>query len=167
MSAVSTSFPAAPAMRRKPKSSPAHLERPRRERQAPSSGFVRAWGRTDLRAAARGTLFAGIMLGYHRAAAAPANWLLDEGDTVDTGDRLFKIRHLPGHSPGSIALLDEEEMASSSPGDAHLRRRTGGRHSWRSRICRPISGRCAGLPELDIRIGRGGHGPKLRRARHA
>jgi glyoxylase-like metal-dependent hydrolase (beta-lactamase superfamily II) len=26
---------------------------------------------------------------------------------VDTGDRRFSVLHLPGHSPGSIALLDE------------------------------------------------------------
>ena len=32
---------------------------------------------------------------------------LGEADTIDTGDRVFKILHLPGHSPGSIGLLDE------------------------------------------------------------
>jgi glyoxylase-like metal-dependent hydrolase (beta-lactamase superfamily II) len=33
--------------------------------------------------------------------------LLVEGDTVDLGNRSFSVLHLPGHSPGSIALLDE------------------------------------------------------------
>ncbi len=37
---------------------------------------------------------------------APATWLVDEGDRVDLGDRSFDILHLPGHSPGSIALLE-------------------------------------------------------------
>jgi glyoxylase-like metal-dependent hydrolase (beta-lactamase superfamily II) len=30
-----------------------------------------------------------------------------EGDVVDLGDRTFVVLHLPGHSPGSIALWDE------------------------------------------------------------
>ena len=38
---------------------------------------------------------------------APLTDLLDEGDHVDLGDRRFTVLHLPGHSPGSIALLDE------------------------------------------------------------
>ncbi len=32
---------------------------------------------------------------------------LDEGDRVDLGDRELTVLHLPGHTPGSIALLDE------------------------------------------------------------
>lgn len=39
-------------------------------------------------------------------AAAPATWLLEEGDIVDLGDRAFEVLHLPGHSPGSIGLWD-------------------------------------------------------------
>lgn len=38
---------------------------------------------------------------------APLSELLEEGDTVDLGDRRFTVLLLPGHSPGSIALLDE------------------------------------------------------------
>jgi len=37
---------------------------------------------------------------------APATKLLPEGSTVDTGDRSFEVFHLPGHSPGSIALYE-------------------------------------------------------------
>jgi glyoxylase-like metal-dependent hydrolase (beta-lactamase superfamily II) len=40
-------------------------------------------------------------------AAAPATWLLEDGDVVDLGDRAFEVLHLPGHSPGSIGLWDE------------------------------------------------------------
>lgn len=38
---------------------------------------------------------------------APATCLLREGDVVDLGDRHFKVIHLPGHSPGSIALWEK------------------------------------------------------------
>ncbi|MEL7542302.1 MAG: MBL fold metallo-hydrolase [Pseudomonadota bacterium] len=31
---------------------------------------------------------------------------LDDGDKIDLGDRVFDVFHLPGHSPGSIALLE-------------------------------------------------------------
>jgi glyoxylase-like metal-dependent hydrolase (beta-lactamase superfamily II) len=39
------------------------------------------------------------------AAAAPpeAIW---EGDTIDIGGRVFEVIHIPGHTPGSIALFD-------------------------------------------------------------
>lgn len=33
---------------------------------------------------------------------------VDEGDVVDIGDRRFDVLHLPGHSPGSIALFERE-----------------------------------------------------------
>lgn len=33
---------------------------------------------------------------------------LEENDGVDLGDRLFRVLHLPGHSPGSIGLLEEK-----------------------------------------------------------
>lgn len=39
---------------------------------------------------------------------APPSGLLEEGDILDLGDRLFRVLHLPGHSPGSIALYEEE-----------------------------------------------------------
>lgn len=38
---------------------------------------------------------------------APATRLLRDGDVVDLGDRHFEVVHLPGHSPGSIALWEE------------------------------------------------------------
>jgi glyoxylase-like metal-dependent hydrolase (beta-lactamase superfamily II) len=37
---------------------------------------------------------------------APPTGLLEEGDVVDLGDRVFSVLHLPGHSPGSIGLLE-------------------------------------------------------------
>jgi glyoxylase-like metal-dependent hydrolase (beta-lactamase superfamily II) len=37
---------------------------------------------------------------------APATVLLDDGDVIDLGDRTFEVLHVPGHSPGSIALWE-------------------------------------------------------------
>lgn len=37
---------------------------------------------------------------------APATRLLRDGDVIDLGDRHFEVLHLPGHSPGSIALWE-------------------------------------------------------------
>ena len=38
--------------------------------------------------------------------AAQAARLIGEGDFVDLGNRAFEVLHLPGHSPGSIALWE-------------------------------------------------------------
>ena len=38
---------------------------------------------------------------------APVTRAVDEGDVIDLGDRHFSVMHLPGHSPGSIALWEE------------------------------------------------------------
>jgi glyoxylase-like metal-dependent hydrolase (beta-lactamase superfamily II) len=37
---------------------------------------------------------------------APPTRLVPEGSVVDIGDRSFEVIHLPGHSPGSIALYE-------------------------------------------------------------
>ncbi len=37
---------------------------------------------------------------------APADWILEQGDIIDLGDRHFEVLHVPGHSPGSIALWE-------------------------------------------------------------
>jgi glyoxylase-like metal-dependent hydrolase (beta-lactamase superfamily II) len=37
---------------------------------------------------------------------APATRLLEEGDVIDLGNRHFEVLHVPGHSPGSIALWE-------------------------------------------------------------
>lgn len=42
---------------------------------------------------------------YNFHAAEPTR-ILHAGDVIDLGDRTFEILHLPGHSPGCIALYD-------------------------------------------------------------
>lgn len=53
----------------------------------------------------------------YRVRPAPLTGYLDEGDVVDLGERAFHILHLPGHSPGSIALYDRKSEVLFS-GDA-------------------------------------------------
>ncbi len=43
---------------------------------------------------------------YTVQPAAPT-WLVEEGDVVDLGNRVFEVLHLPGHSPGSIGLWEK------------------------------------------------------------
>lgn len=38
--------------------------------------------------------------------SAPVDAPLRDGDQIDLGDRCFEVVHLPGHTPGSAALLD-------------------------------------------------------------
>lgn len=51
------------------------------------------------------------------ARASPATRLVHEGDLIETGTRSLRVLHLPGHSPGSIALFDEGDGTLFS-GDA-------------------------------------------------
>lgn len=51
---------------------------------------------------------AGYDLDTYTIKPAPLTGYLDEGDVVDLGDRAFNVFHLPGHSPGSIALYDRK-----------------------------------------------------------
>ncbi len=40
--------------------------------------------------------------------AAPATRIVEDGDVIDLGDRVFEVIHTPGHSPGGIALWEAE-----------------------------------------------------------
>lgn len=42
----------------------------------------------------------------HEMIGAIPTQTLAEGDVIDTGDRVFEVLHLPGHSPGSIGLWE-------------------------------------------------------------
>ncbi|MGC4815012.1 MBL fold metallo-hydrolase [Micromonospora sp. DT228] len=43
----------------------------------------------------------------YRIAPMTLHRLLDDGDHVDLGGRTLTVLHLPGHTPGSVALLEE------------------------------------------------------------
>jgi glyoxylase-like metal-dependent hydrolase (beta-lactamase superfamily II) len=50
---------------------------------------------------------AGWHVSGYRVRPAPLSRAIQEGDTIDLGDRVLSVLHLPGHSPGSIGLYDE------------------------------------------------------------
>ncbi|MER9230680.1 MBL fold metallo-hydrolase [Mesorhizobium sp. M0622] len=94
----------------------------------------------------------------YRIPPAPLTRTLDEGDMVDLGDRQFRVLHLPGHSPDSIALFDETDglfFAGDAIYDAMLidDLPDSDRAAYRRTMQR--------LLELPIRIGHGGHGPSF------
>jgi len=48
----------------------------------------------------------GFVVETYCVRPAPVTRLLVEGDVIDLGDRVLEVLHLPGHSPGSIALWE-------------------------------------------------------------
>ncbi|MEQ1689072.1 MAG: MBL fold metallo-hydrolase [Sphingopyxis sp.] len=60
---------------------------------------------------------AGFDIKAHAMQPAKASRIVAEGDIIDTGDRAFEVLHLPGHSPGSIALW-EAKTGTLFSGDA-------------------------------------------------
>jgi glyoxylase-like metal-dependent hydrolase (beta-lactamase superfamily II) len=50
--------------------------------------------------------YAGFTVEQYTLRGVEPTQILQEGDVLDLGDRAFEILHLPGHSPGSIALYD-------------------------------------------------------------
>jgi glyoxylase-like metal-dependent hydrolase (beta-lactamase superfamily II) len=98
----------------------------------------------------------------YRVRAAPATRLVEDGEVIDLGDRYFTVKHVPGHSPGSIALWEEttgvllsgdavydgplvDDAYHSNPED------------YVATMCR--------LRELPVRVVHGGHYPSFGRDR--
>lgn len=65
------------------------------------SGYVRAESFTALP-------YSGFDHTQYHVKPAPLTGYLDDGDVLDLGDRVFRVLHLPGHSPGSIALYEAD-----------------------------------------------------------
>lgn len=86
---------------------------------------------------------------------APLTFLLGEGDHVDLGGRRFTVLHLPGHSPDSIALLDEADGTFFS-GDAIYDEKlindlpNSDRETYRQTMARIL--------DLPVSVAHGGHG---------
>ncbi len=60
---------------------------------------------------------AGFDVSSFSVRSAPLTRTLVDGDVIDLGDRAFEVLHLPGHSPGSIGLLERRTHTLFS-GDA-------------------------------------------------
>lgn len=52
--------------------------------------------------------FKGFDFDLYKVLPAPATQLISEGDEIDLGNRLLKVFHMPGHSPGSVCLYEEK-----------------------------------------------------------
>ena len=95
--------------------------------------------------------------------ATTATETLDEGDTIDLGDHVLTVLHLPGHSPGSIGLWEEKSGILFS-GDAVYRdgplldqmpgSDVGAYLQTMERLC-----------DLPVSIVHGGHDPSFARPR--
>jgi glyoxylase-like metal-dependent hydrolase (beta-lactamase superfamily II) len=93
--------------------------------------------------------------------AAPTH-LVRGGDEIDLGDRRFSIIDLPGHTPGSIGLVDHEERALVS-GDAVY---DGGLiDALPESDVETYLGTMEGLLRLDVDVVYPGHGWPFDRAR--
>lgn len=98
----------------------------------------------------------------YQIAPAPLTEMVREGSIIEIGSSSFEVLHLPGHSPGSIALLDGHNGVLFS-GDAIY---DGGlvddlpgcdRKTYRQTMSR--------LKDIDVRIAYGGHGNPMSQQR--
>lgn len=94
----------------------------------------------------------------YRLQPAPLTMAVGEGDVIDLGDKRLSVLHLPGHSPGSIGLLDTAGSRLFA-GDA----------VYRGQIVDDVPGAdiaayrrtMARLAGLDVAQVLGGHGPPI------
>jgi glyoxylase-like metal-dependent hydrolase (beta-lactamase superfamily II) len=98
----------------------------------------------------------------YRLRPARVTGPLADGDIVDPGGRPLTVLHLPGHSPGSIALFDQQDGTLFSGDvvydDVLLDTITGSDPAlYRASMRR--------LRKLPVRIVRPGHGPSFGRSR--
>ncbi|PAU77402.1 MBL fold metallo-hydrolase [Halomonas salipaludis] len=95
--------------------------------------------------------------------AAPATRLVEDGDVIDLGDRVFEVIHTPGHSPGGIALWEVRSgilFSGDIVYDGPLIEDT--YHANAADYERSMRR----LLELPLRVVHGGHFPSYGRERH-
>lgn len=104
----------------------------------------------------------GLTPEVYRISPAPLTRILAENDVIDIGDASYTVLHLPGHSSGSIGLLDERTGEFFS-GDA----------IYQGGLVDDLPGcdieaykvTMRRLAELDVDVAHGGHGEKFGKAR--
>lgn len=94
---------------------------------------------------------------------AAASRILEDGDVIDLGNRVFEVIHTPGHSPGGIALWEEKTGILFS-GDIHYDGPLidGTYDSFLAEYIRSMER----LLEIPVRIVHGGHFPSFGTERH-
>jgi len=91
----------------------------------------------------------------YKIPPAPLTTILVENDVIDIGNACYTVLHLPGHSPGSIGLLDQRTGEFFS-GDAIYE---GGLvDDLPGCNIEAYKGTMARLSELDVGVVHGGHG---------
>jgi glyoxylase-like metal-dependent hydrolase (beta-lactamase superfamily II) len=99
----------------------------------------------------------------YRVRPAPATRMLEDGDVIDLGDRHFQVLHVPGHSPGSIALWESQSgilLSGDAVYDGPLI--DDAYHSNRDDYVATMRR----LAELPVRVVHGGHYPSFGRDRY-
>jgi len=81
-----------------------------------------------------------------------ATSFLADGEVVDLGDRSFMVLHTPGHTAGSICLLDEHDGTLFSGDAIYVDARLG----WEDPVAFGAS--LERLRDIDVRIVHSGHG---------
>jgi glyoxylase-like metal-dependent hydrolase (beta-lactamase superfamily II) len=69
---------------------------------------ISRWRKAARSPAARAVLPPSFDPGNYRIAPKPATRLLQDGDSIDLGQRQISVLHVPGHSPGHVAYFDGE-----------------------------------------------------------
>ena len=94
---------------------------------------------------------------------APATHFIEDGDTIDIGDRHFVVVHTPGHSPGSIAMWEAASgvlFSGDTVYDGPLVT-----DAWHSSMDDYVHS-MERLLTLPVRVVHGGHFPSFGRERH-
>jgi glyoxylase-like metal-dependent hydrolase (beta-lactamase superfamily II) len=106
---------------------------------------------------------AGYELSDYRVLPAPPTRVVDEGDTIDLGDRSFTVLHLPGHTPGEIGLWEAETRTLYS-GDCVYESGMLLDELTESSIADYVRS-MQRLRDVDVRLVRGGHDDEFGRER--
>ncbi|QPC93290.1 MBL fold metallo-hydrolase [Mesorhizobium sp. INR15] len=112
-------------------------------------------------------MFDGMPQGWNSARykipPAPTDHLLEAGDVVDLGDRVFEVIHTPGHSPGGIALYEKRTgilLSGDIIYDGHLI--DDAYHSVVDAYVETL----LRMRDLDVSVVHGGHFPSFGKVRY-
>jgi glyoxylase-like metal-dependent hydrolase (beta-lactamase superfamily II) len=105
----------------------------------------------------------GFELSDYRIEPAEPTRVVEDGDTIDLGDRSFTVLHLPGHTPGEIGLWEAETRTLYS-GDCVYESGMLLDELEESNIPDYVAS-MERLRDIDVRVVRGGHDDEFGRPR--